>query len=126
MKIDCTKWLINLSVFVSLRKRTYLANSSSFASSSVSEPRGLPLGVEPLLLNVTLLLSSLSDLVNFEAVPCESWTLCNEDNKIKNNGRTQTTRIRLKSLDIIVLFYYLFYDRANFQSVAENEVTTRK
>lgn len=49
---------------------THLANSSSFASSSVSEPRGLPLGVEPLLLNVTLLLSSLSDLVNFEAVPC--------------------------------------------------------
>lgn len=53
---------------------THLANSSSFASSSVSEPRGLPLGVEPLLLNVTLLLSSLSDLVNFEAVPCENLT----------------------------------------------------
>lgn len=47
---------------------TYFANSSSLASSSVSEPRELPFGVEQLLLKVTLLLS-LSALVNFDAVP---------------------------------------------------------
>lgn len=50
---------------------TYLTNPSSFASSSssVSEPKGLPFGVEPLLLKVALL--SLSTLVNFDAVPCK-------------------------------------------------------
>lgn len=53
----------------SLRLLTHLANSSSFASSSVSDPRGLPFGVEPLLLKVTLLLDSLSALLNFETVP---------------------------------------------------------
>lgn len=53
---------------------THLANSSSFASSSVSEPSGLPFGVEPLLLNVTLLLSSLSALAYFEVDCCENST----------------------------------------------------
>jgi hypothetical protein len=48
---------------------THLASSSSFASSSVSDPKGLPFGVEPLLLKVTLLLDSLPALVNFEALP---------------------------------------------------------